>query len=485
MSFRTILQSAEIDLDRLAELGEGPDFSDKDWQLLLQVFSRLEQFRDLQSSQPPAEWAPLFFSSRDPSQLGEIFDIKGQAVSVQKIPLPQELAKRHGADFIYRCELRCSVNAHLGPGGATVLTTKVPKIWKSKETLNEPVEIRGALIQLPLREDNELGAALFVTTHVKWYPVVGAPTGQLLLARHGMDVALLDEVRHRQPFVKPEISREGEAFYAALTALNKVDQQELVGLAIENVASKADVWRALQPELLRRHQKLQTKLAAEPDAGQREALRRAVETARDRRGLAAAVIELAESQRSSVAPLFLQPQEEVGELVSFEGVARRAVRIDVADQPAAKQTQSNAERLDPGLPKIDAYYEVEIFTADSQNLPMVCCLLQLPTDFPTGDEIREPVRISGVFFKNWRYRSRQLTNRAGETGEQRQLYTPVLLAKVPTWLRNSSSRNRSWAFGAGIAFLGMLLTLWIGMTWLAKRDRLARAAVRRNEIIDL
>jgi len=284
---------------------------------------------------------------------------------------------------------------------------------------------------------------------------------------------LLDEVRHRQPFVKPEVSREGEAFYAALAALRQVEPQDLIRLAVENVASKAAAWRAAVPELQRTHQRLKATLADETDLGQRKILQAAVKAARDRQGLAAAVIESSDAQRSSVAPLFLQPEEETGELVNFEGVARRAIRIAVTAGPAGEP------------PDLDAYYELEIFTADSQNLPIVCCVLRLPPNFPTGDEIREPVRLAGIFFKNWRYRSRKLVDRAGETGQQRQLYTPVLLGKVPIWLKPMDRRSGYGSLWGGIAFLGGLVTLWISMSWLASRDRVARASLRRDRSIDL
>ena len=424
--FRAILELAEIGPEVLAELGQGPDYSDDDWQLVMQIFGRLQQFRDPDLS---ANYSVLVPADR----LGEIVRISGILVAVEKIVLTEQAAELHGQKFLYRCQLHFLISAGYGTGGVTVLTTQVPKSWATKKEFQEGVNLRGVVLQY----SKENGQALLLTDHLAWYPKQGVPTGQILLARHGMDVALLDDVRHRKPFVKSEVSREGEAFYAALTALAQVEPQELVLLAKENVARVAKKWRGQQEQLENNHQGLKTRLAVATKASEQTALRQQIKQAKKERGLAAAVVQQAEAGRSSVAPMFLQPEKNVGELFFFEGTARRAVRIAAEGQTG-----------------IEAYYELEVFTNDSQNLPIVCCVARLPEGFPTGDAIREPVRVAGVFFKLWRFRSRKLLESAGETTGQRQLYTPVVLGNVPTWLNKSSQQKNPWALWGGLAFLG-------------------------------
>jgi len=467
-SFRAILEAAEIAPKIFSQLNNDPNYSDQDWRLVLQVFHRLEQFRDLQPVEPSAKFAPPAFWSRDASQLGELLEIDGRITSVEEITLSETMAELYGQRSIFRCQLGFVVSEGVGTGGATILATAIPKLWQSKSEFNETVALRGVLVKLPNDDGGNLSEVLLLTNHIAWYPAADAPTGQLLLARHGMDVALLDEVRHRQPFVKPEVSREGEAFYAALAALDQVDGQELVRLSIENVAHVAAAWRAREPELLSEHRRLEASLASETDSNQRDRLARQVKAARNQRAMAAAILEANENQRSSVAPLFLQPEKEVGELVRVEGIARRAVWIEVIDQPQLK-----------------GYFEIELFSADSQNRRVVCCVCQLPAGFPTGDVIREPVQLAGVFFKHWRYRSRKLGEPTGQTSRQQQLYSPVLLGKQPTWLRQASGRTSPWALWGGVGFLGLLVILWVSMTWLARRDRSARAALRPNTTIEL
>ena len=458
--FQAILELAGVGPDALATLGPGPDYSDDDWRLLLQVFGRLQQFRDPDPAAPYGAGLPT--KSKD--RFGGIVRVGGLLVSMEKITLPGKVAEQHNQNFIYRCQLRFLISEGFGTGGATVLATYVPKDWGMKKDFNEGVNLRGVVIQY----SEENGQAVIMADHLAWYPDKGVSTGRILLARQGMDVSLLDEVRHRQPFVKPEVSREGEAFYAALTALVKTDPAELKNLARENVGRVAEEWRGEQTQLTKDHQGLKAKLSSTTDEVEQKTLQQQIKQAKKKRGLAAAVLQQAKNGRSSVAPMFLQPEAEVGELIFIEGTARRAIRI---------ATERSA---------MEAYYELEVFTSDSQNLPIVCCVARLPEGFPTGDEIREPVRLAGVFFKLWRYRSRKPAGEpTDKAGGLQQLYTPVVLGQMPTWLNETAARKSPWALWGGVVFLGALGLLWISMMGLARRDRRARALLRLNKTIDL
>ena len=126
-----------------------------------------------------------------------------------------------------------------------------------------------------------------------------------------------------------------------------------------------------------------------------------------------------------------------------------------------------------------------MFTADSQNLPVVCCVSQLPKEFPVGDKIREPVRVDGVFFKSWRYRTRKNLAAPGETGRQQRMYTPVVVGGRPTWLPSGRDKQNSWGLWGGIAFLAAMVVFWFTMFRLAERDRRRRAAMHPTRLDDL
>ncbi len=427
--FRGVLESAGLGPEVLGQFSKGPDYQVEDWKLLLQLLHRLQQYSVAQQD----AWAQEWSESPTPST-GELLDLVGMVESVETHALPEQLAQPHALASIYRCRFRFgnSGDGQLNRIG-TVLSAQIPNRWEKNSPLKEPIRFRGILLRTS--EDESSPKAVFLAQHLAWYPRQGVPTGQLLLARHGVDIALLDEVMQRRPFVRPEVSREGEAFYACLAAMNRIDARELSSLAKQNVAHVAEKWRAKK-------------------SGNRK-----------EQALVKAILERSAKGLSSVAPWFLHPEDEVGELVRLEGTARRAVRIATEDQP-----------------KIESYYELEIFSPDSQNLPIVCCVNDLPEGFPTGDAIREPVRVAGIFFKSWLYRSRKVEATRGEAVRQQQLYTPLLIGRVPTWLQPPVSRESRWGVWGGIAFLLALAVLWGYLAKMARRERLQRSSTRHAKI---
>lgn len=388
--FRDVLEIVGVEPAAIPAINPDQPTAD-DWQTISQIVARLEQHAsDL------SRWA-MKDASFSGDVVGELFDVEGTVERVDKLTAPAGMKPAQ----LYRCQFK------LADGRAVVvLAVQVPKRWEIGRPLKEPASLRGVL----LRADE---TPLLLTTHVSWHPQEGLSAGQLLLARFGMDAALWDDVVQRTAFVSPERGREAQAFYATLAAIAKVPPAELTALTLESIADSA--------------------AAVKLDGG-----------TKSERQIAAAVTDQAALGLSSVAPLFLNPQEQVGQLVRIEGTARRAVRI-VADDPS-------------DLQPIREYYELEVFTADSQNLPIVCLVTRLPAGFPVGDAIRAGVRVDGVFFKLWRYRSRQIKETAGETATPQASYTPVVMAATVTWLKQATTPERWWGLTVG----GIVFVLLMG-----------------------
>jgi len=441
-SFRDVLETAELGPEVLARFpdnsaDDAEEWEAEDWQLLIQLLHRLGQHPTSQL----ADWVLKRGESSPEALVGDLVDIVGMVEAVEVLELPEPIAEAHDMKSLYRCRIRIEDSAD-GKSDilATVLSARIPRGWQISKEMGEPIGFRGILLRNSLGEsfdDDSQTKALFLAPYLAWYPREGVPTGQLLLAKHGMDVALLEEVKHRQPFVELKVSREGEAFYGCLAAMKSVDSGELTALSKQSVSRLAEDWRESKA------------------------------TDQQQRAIAARVVQRSELGLSSVAPLFLQPEQMTGRLVRIEGTARRAVRIAVVDQS-----------------ELDSYFEVEIFPPDSQNQPIVCCVNDLPTEFPTGDAIREPVRVSGVFFKSWLYRSRLVQQTEGATDRQQRMYTPVVVGAVE-WLPRSASSTGLWGLWGGIAFLVVLIIVAANALRLAKRDRLARAARRHAEDVEL
>jgi hypothetical protein len=469
--FQDMLAAAGFDPETLAKISTDSDIDTEDWQLIAQLVYRLRQFSPAQLQR----WATLpdavpKYEKAD-KQLGHLMAIAAIVVSVERVALPEDLASETVLLQLYRCRFREIGRTDDG----VVLVPRIPSAWQGRAITAEPVRFLG--VALGSASSGEDQVSLLLTNHLAWYPRSDVSIGRLLLARQGMDVALLDEVKQRQPFVKPSVSREGEAFYRTLTALASVDRQELAELTLQSVATAAEQWLAKKPTFEQRRTELQQQLEKSKDSTKRDTLQGELKSASRNLALASAVEEQAQRQLSSVAPLYILPEEQVGELVRIEGVARRAVRIALPGGEAASESLGKTD--------LDAYYEMEVFTADSQNLPIVCCVNRLPEEFPVGDSIREPVRVDGVFFKSWRYRTRKNLAAPGETDRQQQMYTPVVVGGAPTWLATAETSPGYWGLWGGIAFLGFLVVFWITMFRRAERDRRQRAAARPDRLDDL
>ncbi|MCG8450046.1 MAG: hypothetical protein MI725_10775, partial [Pirellulales bacterium] len=248
--FRAVLELAGTGPNKLAQFTRGAEYRREDWRLLTRLLNRLRQYPDEQLQQWTSPAEPQCWYERPEAHLGKLCEISGVVDSVESLPFPQDLTAVEDLRVVYRCRFSSSLPALAG----TLLTRQIPKLWKSAEIRSEPVRFRGILLRV--FNNQEKSRPLLLTDRLAWFPDDGVPTGPLLLARHGMDVALLDEVVHRQPFVRPEISREAEAFYGCLLALRRIDHDELLAQCQETVAATAAKWRSSQADLREQHQQV-------------------------------------------------------------------------------------------------------------------------------------------------------------------------------------------------------------------------------------
>lgn len=163
----------------------------------------------------------------------------------------------------------------------------------------------------------------------------------------------------------------------------------------------------------------------------------------------------APSEDYSVVPLFNDAAHQHGELVALTGTARRAmlVRLD--------------ERKDADLIErfgFDHYYQVEIFTDDSQGNPLVFCVRELPDGFPQGPQIYESVRIPAFFFKTWAYRLQSLDGQPS-TGYQ---LAPMLVGHQLQWIPQPAAYSGTVGV---VVILSLLLLAGIAIWAFRSSDR--------------
>lgn len=174
-----------------------------------------------------------------------------------------------------------------------------------------------------------------------------------------------------------------------------------------------------------------------------------------------------EGRDAKVEPLFNRPQTQQGRLVELTGTARQAVLRRVEDRDIVARFG------------IDHYYEMQVFTGDSQDNPLTFCVRELPPGFPQGERIIESVRIAGFFFKKWGYRSPAGAATA-QPGVVRKQLAPLLIGRAPVWIQPEPADQR---FANGVflvLFVVLTLVLWLVVTRLSRSDAKFHQQVARR-----
>jgi hypothetical protein len=125
------------------------------------------------------------------------------------------------------------------------------------------------------------------------------------------------------------------------------------------------------------------------------------------------------------AQLFRQSSTYRGQVVTIRGQARQVYAPDV---PRNKYG-------------IERYHQVWIQPDDNPTDPMVAYVLELPPGFPAETTVREPVELTGFFYKRWAY-----------AAQDNIRTTPLLLARSFRWGPAASPTQEHD------------LTVWIGAT---------------------
>ncbi|MGI9457231.1 MAG: hypothetical protein ACR2NU_11765 [Aeoliella sp.] len=350
---------------------------------------------------------------------GRLVQLSGQVMHVDRQELDAEEQLKLGAETFYKLQVA-------GEGSPfAVVTSAIPQAWLALESIDQPVVVQGLFVKLVVDEqDNPI--PLVVVPCVAWHPIIPNPPavnfGMSVLGTLGVDVSKLDSVKQRRPLV----ADDSDAFYAVLTGLRTTGPRQLIRFAERQLPGHEKFWKQ--------------NLSAANDSGDPR-----------RRELATEVLKQANEERYSVAPFFNDPAGQVGQIASFDGVCRRAVRIVLDDDTTAAAAG------------VDHYYELDVFTDDSQHMPIVFCMLEIPPGFLVGENLHEPVRVAGFFFKSWRYSTRR-------SGDDRQRTFPLFIGRAPLRIIDSKE-SPLWGWIAGLGFVGLIAVVWLTQWRLARSDR--------------
>jgi len=428
---REVLKVFDIDERYLAAFADDRKIDEAEQEKLLLVLYRLRQLpvATLEKFSKSPNVLPLL--KEHPGEFrGEVFDLRGIVTRVERVELSAEQRERLQFATCYRCQMLTDAGM-----AATIYTSTVPKAWTTDQPLSERSSARAMFIKREkIDHDEQPGKNgvtdwVFVAPRVAWYP-------RSFLGALGMDCGLLDEVRDRTRL------NERECFYQLLAAVSRADASAIEREGREVLSRVTAEWTAKEndPTL---------------DAKQRLAVRRALVSAK--------------RNASDIVPLFNEAAAQRGKLFVLRGEALRAIEVRVEDPDIVSRFG------------IRHYYELEVFTPDSQNNPLVCCVEELPSGMPQGENIRENICITGFFLKTWAFDAVTSTSStAAQQQPRRQQLAPLLVAKTVVWLPADHSRAQSVSVAIGLVAILALATALV--LYLRRADRRALAAARNARV---
>lgn len=468
---REMLKLYGIDESNFLTMRDGEPISDAEREVLLRVLYRVRNFSQTDIS----DWLKRDVTYQDLTERpddfrGELIPVVGRLEEIVLARPPREVMDRYALEQFFFCKLRLAVSDQT----SWVVTSTLPQRWQTEGAVDERVTAAGMFMKISVSPDGRR-PLVFVAPRLRWHPdepdeAAGVNLGMTILGDLGVDVGLLDELKDRRRI----IDREREIFYQILWGVDKAGTQELDRYARTNLSRLSQVWQGEVDAFHSAEQTLKDEMAAEKLPLPERKQRLIDLPGRQRKLIAGRCLEEAQRQRFSVFPLFNQPEEHRGQLVALEGTARRAMRIELGKG----LQRGGANRDIVARFGIDHYYEVEIFTIDSENNPLVFCVRRLPPGFPEGEAISEPVRIAGFFLKSWSYHTQQPADiRPDGTFQRQQQLAPLLIGREPIWLQTDSARDPYHGIMAGGLFVLAVLGAWLSVWRYSRRDKQFHARV--------
>lgn len=404
---REVFRLYDMDDPYFGGFVEDEPFTDEEWLKLWKTLLRVTEFRQVDVERWARHGDEWPFLLQDPIRYrAEMFEIRGQARRVSRMALDDATRARFNFAQIFRVDVLAQDGTDV-----VVFTPTVPNGWPRDVAIDEPISCFGVLVKRMIEAEGK-PRLVFVAPRVAWHP-------KTMLGKLGMDEGLFDTVRHRRPLS----AGERACFYQLLAAAGRMKPYQLEAEAYAQLMRLA--------ENLERN-----KSAYSGDRKRKAVIERQLARARER--------------RDYVVPLFNEPDANTGKLVVFEGDARRCVEIRVDDPDIV-------ERFG-----IRRYYEIAMFTDDSQGNPLIFCVLELPEAMPVGEDVFQRVRIAGFFLKSWEYPQGKRPGDTVPPGKVSRQLAPLVLGRDARLIVQTQSMG-DYLMGAVVVsgiVAAMLAILW-------------------------
>ncbi len=163
----------------------------------------------------------------------------------------------------------------------------------------------------------------------------------------------------------------------------------------------------------------------------------------------------------SIVELFNRPEQYQGELFRIYGHVRRVLYIPINDPEIVKRY---------GL---DHYYQLYLYTTESQGYPLVISVPKIPKDMPIGSNkgYRENIAVTALFCKSWAYKTERipLASTNGKESEiidnkpDKWIRAPFFIGSEVQWFPETDSTFPEyfpWSYFWG-TFIGLLLLFFL------------------------
>ncbi len=335
------------------------------------------------------------------NQRGNLYHLKGTAEAIEKVNLIQELQQRLNINALYfvAIKLDCGLRT-------IVITDTIPKAWKLGDKIAYPVSTDAYFVKygtLDEKLDSPL-SSYFVSQRIAWHP-------NNALGNLGMDFGLFDDLDTRP------IPANRKIPYPQDCTLNFTNRNCLYGMLIaaKNCLDTEGAFNSICKQAIGSCEEIWN--------------------IRDPRGSM-----VVERQSYPVESLFNDPIAQRGQLFWLTGQAKRIVPVPIEDDFIRSKYG------------IDKYYNIYLFTNDSDDNPLVILTLELPSGVKTGDGPGYSYDLSMpcFFFNTWMYKHQVDTK-----GKTLQL-APLLIAPKVLEVKNNQIKKQ-WQASDGIFLIVLLI----------------------------
>ncbi len=229
-SIADFLQLYNLDRELLESLGEASRGETLDEASQIEFALRL--FQCLRRCPPNlVEREAISWSQENDAehlQAGQLVRLRAQLKQIESIHVTDELRQRFHSAQLFRC--RCRLSDSEDSKEFTLLANKIPQRWLPLIALREFGE-QITCTAVVLSSGNP-GDVVLQTDRIAWHPTATdtqfeIETDHVLLARHGMDIGQLDEVKP-----KGRLSvHDRAAFYQMLLATARIPSSEVMSVS--------------------------------------------------------------------------------------------------------------------------------------------------------------------------------------------------------------------------------------------------------------